>query len=72
MDQSDMWAAWFRPLALKLIASLYPDLGGPVGSGAYRILPGLGWHDEAAIRNARPITTGWDSESTVTASEAGP
>lgn len=50
--RSDMWGAWFRPLALRLIADRYPDLAGPSGPGRYRSIPGLGWHDEASIRTA--------------------
>jgi SAM-dependent methyltransferase len=47
---SDMWAAWFRPLALNLIASRHPDLGPFPEGSRFHSLPGLGWHDEERVR----------------------
>ncbi len=45
---SDMWGAWFRPLALRLACDTWGiDLGQP-GRG-FRRLPGLGWHDREKI-----------------------
>jgi GT2 family glycosyltransferase len=50
VTRSDMWAAWFRPLAIRLILHRYGV--GPQGSeaGAFRRKPGLGWHDTQQIR----------------------
>jgi SAM-dependent methyltransferase len=50
--ESDSWSAWFRPLALRLIADSYPDLAGGAPAGKYRSLPGLGWHDMSLICSA--------------------
>ncbi len=52
---SDMWAAWFRPLALSLIVSRYPELVDVPAAPRFHGLPGLGWHDVERIRAAR----GW-------------
>jgi len=53
LGRSDMWSAWFRPLALKVIVDRYPDLADLPPTGRYRRLPGLGWHDTKAIQAAR-------------------
>ena len=42
---STMWAAWFRPLAVRLILSRYPDLTDSRMEGRFHGLPCLGWHD---------------------------
>ena len=47
--ESDMWAAWFRPLALRLIVSRYPELGVQQKDARFHQLPCLGWHDEEHI-----------------------
>jgi hypothetical protein len=51
---SDSWGAWFRPLALKLVADRYPEFAGPAPSGKYRALPGLGWHDVMSVVASTP------------------
>jgi len=40
-----MWAAWFRPLAIRLILSRYPELIDFRMEGCFHGLPCLGWHD---------------------------
>ena len=52
-SHSDMWAGWFRPLALNLIASRYPDLGKVPAAARFHGLPALGWHDETLVRASR-------------------
>ncbi|MFC1781362.1 hypothetical protein ACFLZ8_03770 [Planctomycetota bacterium] len=47
--ESDMWAAWFRSLALCLIVSRYPELGVLQKGTRFHRLPCLGWHDEERI-----------------------
>lgn len=49
---SDMWSAWFRPLALRLISDRYPQALPRWSGGRYRRIPGLGWHDADAIANS--------------------
>lgn len=44
VNRSDMWSGWFRPLAIALIASTYPDEIGSNFKFNFRRLPGLGWH----------------------------
>ncbi len=51
--ESDMWAAWFRPLAIATILSRYPEWD-PGISYAFHKLPCLGWHDAERVRSARP------------------
>jgi len=46
---SNIWAMWFRPLALTLIQTRYPDRYGPAPAWTFRRLPGLGWHDKDAL-----------------------
>lgn len=48
--ESDMWAAWFRPLALCLIVSRYPELGALPNGMRFHSFPCLGWHDVDCIR----------------------
>lgn len=55
IDASDMWSAWFRPLSLSLIADRYPDEFTRAWTPTYRRIPGLGWHNANAIRNAIPL-----------------
>ncbi len=51
---SDMWGAWFRPLALRLAYEVCGvDLGSACDCG-FRRLPGLGWHDRALIAQTAP------------------
>jgi len=52
---SDMWGAWFRMLALRLISEFLDSDGPPLRNARYRSLPGLGWHDVDAIRSARAV-----------------
>jgi hypothetical protein len=56
ITESDTWAAWFRPLSLKLIADRYADHVVLNSRGRYRRMPGLGWHDESKIRESQPST----------------
>ena len=42
--RSDMWSSWFRPLAIALIVSTYPEEFGSDFEFKFRRLPGLGWH----------------------------
>lgn len=61
-DESDLWASWFRPLSIRLIYDRYPDLAADyTPNGAYRSIPGLGWHDaeriRATINGGNPTTT---------------
>ena len=52
--KSDVWAAWFRPLSVKLIADRYPDKFALNNNrGKYRRIPGLGWHDPLKIETSR-------------------
>lgn len=53
---ADMWAAWFRPLSLNLIVSRYPELGSLPEGARFHKLPGLGWHDVACIKSAKPAS----------------
>jgi hypothetical protein len=50
---ADMWSAWFRPHAIALILSRYPEWDPGVRL-AFHPLPCLGWHDAARIQAARP------------------
>ena len=43
--ESTMWAAWFRPLAIRLILARNPDLSESPIPGCFHSLPGLGWHN---------------------------
>jgi len=52
VTKSDMWSAWFRPLALRLIRDCVAELQQADSSGKYREIPGLGWHDPADIRSS--------------------
>jgi len=49
MNESNIWATWFRPLALALIQTRYPDRHGDASAWTFRRLPGLGWHEPRAI-----------------------
>lgn len=49
MTTSNVWAAWFRPLALALIGARYPEKFGGAETWTFRRLPGLGWHDPERI-----------------------
>lgn len=45
MRHSDMWSAWFRPLAIASITKRYPDqFGYPPYRWGFRKLPGLGYN----------------------------
>ena len=55
---SDMWAAWFRPLALKLISDRYSGVLPLIEGGRYRRIPGLGWHDSTRIEETSPRSNG--------------
>ena len=50
---SNIWAMWFRPLALALIQARCPNRYAPAPAWTFRRLPGLGWHDEAALATLR-------------------
>jgi hypothetical protein len=47
--RSDMWSSWFRPLAIALIVSTYPEEFGSDFEFKFRRLPGLGWHFKRGI-----------------------
>ena len=55
--EADMWAAWFRSLALSLIVSRYPELGSLPKGARFHDLPSLGWHDEERVRNSLGFQT---------------
>jgi hypothetical protein len=49
VEESNLWASWFRPLALALISKRYPgeyidDIDWKFGKG-----PFIGWHDEEKL-----------------------
>ena len=51
VDESNLWASWFRPLALALISRRYPgefidDIEWHFGKG-----PFIGWHDEQRLKD---------------------
>jgi len=43
VNESNIWATWFRPLAWALISARYPERYGDAGGWTFRRLPGLGW-----------------------------
>jgi hypothetical protein len=49
VTDSNIWASWFRPLALALISVRYPGEYLELGRWTFRRLPGLGWHDPERI-----------------------
>lgn len=53
--ESDAWGGWFRPLAIKLICERYPEICGRIKFGAYRKLPGLGWHNPNGVGTGSEI-----------------
>lgn len=55
LTASDTWAAWFRPLAIRLILDRYGDTPAERFGGSYRQQPGLGWHDALRIAHARGV-----------------
>jgi hypothetical protein len=69
VTESDTWAAWFRPLSLKLIAD-HSGQSESNGRGRYRRLPGLGWHDPQKIKGSR--ATGSELSSVLPSSAALP
>jgi hypothetical protein len=50
---SDMWGAWFRMLALRLIHEFLNPGERLSPAARYRRLPGLAWHDVDAIEGAK-------------------
>ncbi len=53
---SDMWSAWFRPLAAQLIVEHLGHGSCTSLPPSYRRLPGLGWHDPARIERSQRET----------------
>lgn len=54
-DEGDVWATWFRSLALALISSRYRDEFGQAIPWRFRCSPALGWHDPQRIRSMRQV-----------------
>lgn len=50
VNESNVWASWFRPLALALISVRYPGEYLRPDIWTFRGLPGLGWHDPERIQ----------------------
>jgi hypothetical protein len=55
VEESNLWAAWFRPLAMGLISMRYP--GEFIDDIAWRFhtSPTLGWHDPAKLAAIRKM-----------------
>jgi hypothetical protein len=51
--RSDMWSAWFRPLAIRLILDAYDLAPQESRRGTFRTQPGLGWHDTERITTSQ-------------------
>ena len=53
IDEGDLWSGWFRPLALALIASRYPQDYTFDKNLVFRHSPTLGWHEPEKIKAMR-------------------
>lgn len=53
LRESNLWATWFRPLALALISTRYPGEFSHGEGWTFRRGPALGWHDRQRILECR-------------------
>jgi len=56
LRESNLWATWFRPLALALISTRYPGEFMDSDFWVFRRGPALGWHDPKAVRRCGSVT----------------
>lgn len=58
VDASDLWATWFRSLALALVSTRYPGEFIQGVNWRFKTTPTLGWHDMRPIVSTAEARTG--------------